>query len=155
MQVVKKIDFQEYWTNPDYVTKRPVRNGSSVRLLGDNIYHRDRETSAWRQADSHHSKTDGTPNPINVQNDTKSDKVLISKQFFYFGREAPVVPADLLSATGFKNRQGHRRFSDEPSKKLIDWICTNFSSSLNQVTADPFDFEQSDKRYSGEDNKIV
>ncbi|MGH7982219.1 MAG: hypothetical protein ACREFF_03620 [Candidatus Udaeobacter sp.] len=155
MEVTDKIDFQEYWTNRRYITKRPVRNGSSLRLVGDNIYHRDGETSEWQQADSHHSKPDGSPNPLNVQNDTKSDRVLISEHFLYFGREAPLVPAELLSATSFVNRQGHRRFDDEASKKLIEWLCVNFSSSLNLVAADPFNFDQSEKRYSGEGSKIV
>jgi len=155
MRVTEKIDFQEYWRNHRYIDKRPVRNGSSTRLVGDNIYRRDDETSRWRQADSHHSNPDGSSNLVNVQNDTKSDKVLISQHFFYFGKDALAVPPHLLNATGFKNRQGHRRFDNPASKKLVEWICTNFSSCLNQVSADPFDFDQSDKRYSGENNKIV
>src|SRR5438874_2395104 len=65
MRVTDKIDYQEYWNNRRYITKRPVRNGSSLRLVGDNIYHRDEETSEWKQADSHHSKEDGSPNPLN------------------------------------------------------------------------------------------
>lgn len=155
MRVTEKIAFQEYWTNHRYIDKRPVRNGSSTRLVGDNIYHRDSEISEWQQADSHHSKPDGTPNLVNVQNDTKSDKVLISRHFFYFGKDAPGIPADLIAATGFKNRQGHRRFDDVASKNLVDWICRTFSSCLSQVSADPFDFDQSEKRYSGENNKVV
>ncbi len=155
MKITAKIDFQEYWTNRRYITKRPVRNGSSLRLVGDNIYHRDGETSEWQQADSHHSKHDGTANPVNLRTDTKSDKVLISEHFFYFGQEAPVVPADLLSATGFKNHIGHRRFDDEPSKNLVAWLCATFSASLNQVIADPFNFNQSEKRYPGRGSKVV
>jgi hypothetical protein len=155
MKVTAKIDFQEYWTNRRYITKRPVRNGSNLRLVGDNIYHRHHGTSEWQQADSHHSKQDGTANPVNVRTDTKSDKVLISEHFFYFGRKAPVVPSDLLSATGFKNYIGHRRFLDEPAKKLVAWLCATFSVSLNQVMADPFNFDQSEKRYPGKGSKVV
>jgi hypothetical protein len=155
MRVTQKIDFQEYWTNRLYIDKKPVRNGSGARLVGDNIYHRDDLSSEWHQADSHHSKADGSPNPLNVKKDTKSDQVLISDHFFYFGREAPLVPPNLLNAIGFVNRQGHRRFENEPSKKLIEWLCAKFASSLNQVVADPFDFHQSEKRYSGEGSKIV
>lgn len=155
MKVTAKIDFQEYWINRRFITKRPVRNGSSLRLVGDNIYHREGKTFEWRQADSHHSKSDGSPNPLNITKDTKSDKVLISEYFFYFGREAPVIPPDLIRATGFKNQIGHRRFTDEPSKRVIAWLCTTYSSSLNQVIADPFNFEESDKRYSGKGSKVI
>jgi hypothetical protein len=153
MKITDKIDFQEYWTNRRYVSKRPVRNGSNVRLVGDNIYHR--ESGEWHQADSHHSKSDGSPNPINVRNDTKSDKVLISDHFFYFGKDAPMVPADLLEAAGFKNRIGHRRFDDDASKRLIAWISATFSRSLNQVIADPFQFDQTEKRYTGRGSQLI
>jgi len=155
MKVTAKIDFQEYWTNPRYITKRPIRNGSCVRLVGDNIYHRESGSAEWHQADSHHSKQDGSPNPINVRNDTKTDKILISEHFFYFGREAPLVPTELLKATGFTNRIGHRRFDDEPSKELVTWLCSNSSRSLNRVVADPFQFDQTEKRYPGKGSKLI
>jgi hypothetical protein len=155
MQVAAKIDFQEYWTNRSYIDKKPIRNGSSTRLVGDNIYHRDHATAAWQQADSHHSKDDGSPNPENLRKDTKSDKVLLSRNFFYFGSDAPRVPVDLLGEIGFENRQGHRRFTAGASQKPVDWICTNFASCRNVVMADPFDFFQSERRYSGKGNKLA
>ena len=155
MKITDKIDFQEYWTNRRYITKRPVRNGSNLRLVGDNIYHRESGSSEWQQADSHHSKRDGSPNPVNIRNDTRSDKVLISEHFFYFGKEAPLVPPDLLRATGFKNRIGHRRFNDQPSKNLIAWLCATYNRSLNQLIADPFQFDQSEKRYAGKGSKLI
>jgi hypothetical protein len=155
MKVTAKIDYQEYWTNPRYITKRPVRNGSSLRLVGDNIYHRENNAAPWQQADSHHSKPDGSPNPLNILKDTKSDKVLISEHFFYFGQEAPYVPPDLLNATGFRNKLGHRRFYDAASKRLVEWICATYCSSVNQVISDPINFDQSTKRYSGEGSRIL
>jgi hypothetical protein len=155
MKVTAKIDFQEYWTNRRYITKRPVRNGSNLRLVGDNIYHRDDANSEWQQADSHHSNHDGTVNPVNLRTDTKIDKVLLSEHFLYFGREAPVVPPELLSATGFKNHIGHRRFVDEPAVRLVAWFCETYATSLNQVLADPFNFDESEKRYPGKGSKSV
>lgn len=154
MQVTEKIDFREYWNNRAYVSKKPIRNGSSTRLVGDNIYHRDPATSEWQQADSHHSN-DGSVNAINLRKDTKSDKVLLSENFFYFGSEAPTIPADLLRAVGFVNRQGHRRFTSLASMKLVSWICTNYTPSHNRVVADPHDFFQSEKRYPGKGSKLV
>ena len=155
MQVTAKINFQEYWNNRAYVDKKPVRNGSSTRLVGDNIYHRESATSAWQQADSHHSLANGSPNPVNVATDTKSDKVLLSENFFYFGREAPTLPEELIRETGFVNRQGHRRFTTSAAQKIIDWICTRFASSRNRVVSDPYDFFQSEKRYPGTGSKLV
>jgi hypothetical protein len=38
MRVSSKITFNEYWTNPKYLDKKPVRNGSRKMMVGDNIY---------------------------------------------------------------------------------------------------------------------
>lgn len=77
MQVNQTLSFNEYWSDPDYFDKRPVRNGSSRMMVGDNIYHRDPSTNEWRQADSHHSNSDGTVNTHNLNKDTKTDRILI------------------------------------------------------------------------------
>src|SRR5205809_3695195 len=66
MQVTKKISFDDYWSDPAYAEKKPVRNGSKTMLVGDNIYHRDSQSAVWRQEDSHHSSDDGTANLYNV-----------------------------------------------------------------------------------------
>ncbi|WP_345783759.1 hypothetical protein [Luteolibacter rhizosphaerae] len=87
MKVTTKITFNEYWTNPDFLSKKPVRNGSKTMLLGDNIYHQDLQ-GEWIQADSHHSNLDGSQNSHNTRNDTQKDAVLISTHFFYFGSNA-------------------------------------------------------------------
>ena len=41
MQITATISFDEYWANPIYNEKKPVRNGSRKMMVGDNIYHRD------------------------------------------------------------------------------------------------------------------
>ena len=79
-------------------------------MVGDNIYHRPEAEAIWQQLDSHHSLADGSPNPLNVENDTKADRVLVSRHFYYFGSKAPLAPAGMLKAVGFKNAIGHRVF---------------------------------------------
>jgi hypothetical protein len=124
-------------------------------MVGDNIYHFDRRTKKWHQADSHHSNADGSVNLKNLTTDTKSDKVLISDHFFYFGREAPLVPRQILNAIGYKNRRNYRVFDLTACADLIAWIDKSFKGSLNRVVADPFEFDQSSKRYAGHGSKIV
>ena len=71
-------------------------------MVGDNIYHRENGTSPWQQLDlCHHSNPDGTPNPLNLQKDTSANRVLISRDFFYFGRSAPLVPGEVLEKLGY------------------------------------------------------
>lgn len=155
MQVTAKLAFDEYWSNPIYNEKKPVRNGSRKMMVGDNIYHRDSSDLRWRQADSHHSNPDGTVNIYNLERDTKVDQVLISNHFFYFGTAAPVVPQLILDRLRYKNPRSYRHFRNRTGVPLIDWVETNFAKSTNELTANPFDFSQSGKRYSGKGSKII
>lgn len=148
MRITDKTTFNNYWEDPIFLDKKPVRNGSRKMMVGDNIYHFDTQANEWRQADSHHSHDDGSPNPKNVSTDTKSEHVLISKQFFYFGEKAPLVPSSLLNSIGYSNNRNHRVFEPRTANILVEWININFRDSLNQVVGDPFDFGSSEKRYS-------
>ena len=155
MQITGKITFNEYWTNPAFLDKKPVRNGSRKMMVGDNIYHKVTDDK-WYQADSHHSNPDGSFNLHNLEKDTKSDSVLLSRHFFYFGTEAQVVPSELLNAIKYKNGRNYRKFNSETEARLIiEWLHNSFLESLNQVISDPFDFNDSEKRYSGINDKIA
>ncbi len=120
IKVSDVLTFNEYWSHPDYFDKRPVRNGSRKMMIGDNVYHRPEDDLPWVQADSHHSRPDGSPDMHNVRRDTSANRVLISKSFLYFGSSAPVVPAALLEQIGYKNGYGHRVFPLEQCACLID-----------------------------------
>ncbi len=69
-RVTANLTFDEYWSDTSFRDKRPVRNGSRVMMVGDNIYHRDVGNGPWLQEDSHHSHPDGSPNPVNLERDT-------------------------------------------------------------------------------------
>jgi hypothetical protein len=155
MEITAKISFDEYWTNPIYNEKKPVRNGSRKMMVGDNIYRRDPNTHKWRQADSHHSNSDGTANSYNVSRDTKVDHVLFSNRFLYFGKAAPRVPQSILDQIGYNNPRSYRRFDYQIARPLLDWLQLSFSKSINQLVADPFDFAESGRRYSGKGSKII
>jgi hypothetical protein len=155
MRVSAKVNFNEYWTNPAYLDKKPVRNGSRKMMVGDNIYYFESANQKWQQADSHHSNTDGSINIHNLENDTQTDKVLISDHFLFFGTEAPVVPKSLLEAIGYENRRNYRVFEYLVCDALIKWLQTTFKKSFNTVVADPFDFSSSEKRFSVNGNKIT
>ena len=155
MLVTQKITFNEYWENPEFKDKKPVRNGSKKMLLGDNIYYYNNETKLWSQAHSHHSLVDGSMNEHNRDRDTKSKNVLLSKHFYYFGSAAPKIPVSILNALGYENRMGHRKFPFENAKPLVEWVEKKFMDKLNLIVADPFDFDQSDAHYSVQTNKVT
>jgi len=154
MRVTDKVNFNTYWRKRQFIDKRPIRNGSSRAVVGDNIYHYDFRQNKWRQADSHHSNTDGSMNVHNVNTDTSSEFVLISRHFYYFGRTAPVVDKNILRKLGYKNGRQHRRFTVDECTPFLEWLVENFGSSLNFVLGDPFDFERSHRRYDVKFNKV-
>lgn len=156
MRVSSTASFNEYWSNPAFSAKKPVRNGSRKMLVGDNIYHYDFTGQKWEQADSHHSNSDGTPNLHNLAVDTRADRVLLSDHFYYFGDQAPVIPADILRALGYENGRSYRVFNiADGSSSLTSWLAKTFRKELNMVTGDPFDFGVSERRYSVKDNRIT
>lgn len=154
MRVSEAAMFNEYWANPSFYDKRPVRNGSNVMMIGDNIYHRDGQTDPWLQLDSHHSNPDGSPNPLNVEKDTSADRVLISRYYFYFGRNAPVVPPKILDELGYKNGRGHRKFDPLKCRLFLEWLFKEYRADHNLIVGDPFDFDQSQKRYTGKGSAV-
>jgi hypothetical protein len=154
MRVTDAISFDEYWSNPAHTEKKPVRNGSSKMMVGDNIYHNDPTTGTWLQRDSHHSNQDGSANEHNVKNDTKTDRVLLSRHFFYFGRLAPFVPEDILREIGYRNGRNYRVYRDTVCAPFIEWLENVYPDSLNAVEGDPFDFDISERRYSVQDNRV-
>ncbi|MBS1687462.1 MAG: hypothetical protein JSS96_01960 [Bacteroidetes bacterium] len=155
MKITQKVTFNEYWENPEFKNKKPVRNGSKKMLLGDNIYYYLEEERRWTQAFSHHSNADGTINEYNLNRDTQSKNVLISKHFYYFGIAAVVLPNDIMTNLGYKNGVGHRKYTIEEAQPLVTWLESAYSDKLNLVTADPFDFDKSEAHYSVQTNKIL
>ena len=93
MQVTEAISFNDYWSDPRFEQKKPNLRGSIKQAYGDNIYFQDPVTCKWHQNDSHHSNQYGIPNRKNIENDTKTDRVLISDDYIYWGGEGPQIPA--------------------------------------------------------------
>ncbi|WP_233342966.1 hypothetical protein [Burkholderia cepacia] len=151
MRVSSSITFNEYWENPLYRDKKPVRNGSKKMMVGDNIYHQ--VSGNWTQLNSHHSHPDGSPNVHNVRNDTQTNAVLVSDYFFYFGASAIEIPVDLLQKINYRNARHHRVFDLSDVEPILKFIESNFTS--NRVLGDPFDFETASARYSAKDNKVI
>lgn len=125
MRVEETCDFDTYWSDPRFLAKRPVLNGSLKQLYGDNIYHR--EGGRWKQEDSHHSHAGGQVNRDNVARDTSANRVLLSRRFVYFGENAPAIPKRFrpYKATGEEicsPGQGHRVLSTRLAQAFETWL---------------------------------
>lgn len=153
MNISQICTFEEYWADTRFQIKKPVRNGNPVMMVGDNVYHRDPATGGWIQEDSHHSNPDGSTNRTNFQRDTKTDNVLISTHFFYFGSAAP--PVDLESIS-YKNGMGYvkKALANTQVAALVKGIEEQYWQNKNIVIADPIQFEQAEKRVDQGTSKI-
>lgn len=142
MKVTERISFNDYWNDPRFQYKKPVFNGSLVRTFGDNIYFFDGDT--WHQADSHHSLEDGNENYINLRRDTKSDSVLISTEYFYFGIDRIILPEQVKPEANIT--RGHRTVSEANATIIWDWLCEHFR--INYI-GDPTLLKNGFVRYNG------
>ena len=123
MKVAETMSFNSYWNDLRFQSKKPNMRASRKFAFGDNIYHR--VGGHWIQLDSHHSLADGSPNPRNIRNDTKADRVLIATHFAYWGGSGPQVPDrlrdcdghDLCIGIGFK-----KNFPPSMQAMFVEWF---------------------------------
>jgi len=153
MRVTEKVTFGDYWNDTRFVAKKPLRNGSSVMMVGDNVYHREHATGEWTQADSHHSNPNGTENLANLTRDTQSESVLVSTHFYYFGSDAPEVDFGPLGNTQVRDFR-KVPLGDEAVRTLIENMEKDYRECLNQVAADPFDFARASARVDQSTGKL-
>lgn len=126
MRVTEVLTFNQYWSDPRFGAKRPTMTGSIKQAFGDNIYHRDAGSQHWQQANSHHSLKDGCPNQANIDNDTKTDRVLLSTQFTYWGGSGPEIPSHFRDYAGqdiCTSTQGHKSwFAPGLIDAFVTWL---------------------------------
>jgi Nucleotide modification associated domain 2 len=124
MKVDEVLTYDSYWQDARFQLKKPSRIGSVKQMFGDNIYHQS-PLGVWHQADSHHSLEGGIANPRNIANDTKSEGVLVSRHFTYWGSAAIDVPEQFLDCNGQSihlNRGYRSNFSEEFVQSFTAWF---------------------------------
>ncbi|WP_348814675.1 hypothetical protein NFG57_15145 [Halomonas sp. H10-59] len=154
MKVTEKLDFEQYWNDKRFSLKKPIRNGSHLQMLGDNIYHKDM-TGDWVQEDSHHSNPDGTMNVINRDIDTgRCDKVLVSECFIYFGAAAASIDLDSIRHFRIRDFKKTSLEVSEEARNMIESLVSQNISNWNQIVEDPCQFLYSHLRADQETGKI-
>jgi len=144
MQVEAVRTFDEYWNSAEFARKKPIMNGSKMQNYGDNIYHHD-ENGEWIQENSHHSREGGVLEPKNLKKDTgTTDRVLISRKFWYWGGAAVALPASLqdLIHRGINHSEKEARLTAQ----LEAWLAQQPSAGR---IGNPAKFSQEFARYDG------
>lgn len=149
MVVTGDMTFEAYWDHPEFAFRRPKRNGSDKKLVGDNIYHRNAAQETWMQEDSVHSLSHGAQCPLNTAHDTRVNRVLLSRRFVYFGAAAPRLPDAVRDAMSYqKNSRDYRRFDIADAGPILTWLASQMEARSNAVLADPINLDVAFKRYS-------
>lgn len=144
MCIEEKLLFNDYWNDTRFKRKKPVMNGSNKQLYGDNIYHKNLNTGKFIQENSHHSLKNGLVNEINYKRDLSGNYVLISKNYWYFGEDAILIPDKLkgIIHTG-------RSYSKKENKLLIDNFITWIKQKDQKTIGKPKLFSGEFVRYKG------
>lgn len=124
MKVTDKITFTDYWKA--YKNRRPKTNPQNNKdKLGDNIYKplkknpQDENDYEQLKNSSHKDK--------NKKTDLSSDKVLISKKFYYFGSEPIELSDDIKPVIPKRQtKYGCKNTDEEQIKKLIDHVKSKY-----------------------------
>ncbi|MEG0938971.1 MAG: hypothetical protein RSE32_07785 [Comamonas sp.] len=156
MEITSEATFDDYWSNPDYVSRRPVRNGTPMKQVGDNIYHRTSTDSPWQQEDSVHSLIDGSQSELNTKHDTRINRVLLSTKYVYLGSSAEPLTQQVINELEYKkNPRDYFRFKAEQVPNFIAWLKAKVAANSNRVIADPINFSLSGRRFDPERERMI
>ncbi len=135
MRVGEIITFDQYWSDPRFVRKIPLMNGSLQQRFGDNIYHH--EKGKWVQADSRHSQIGSKPNLTNLNRDTgRTNRVLLGSDFIYWGGDGPKISGGLEHF--IHSTPAHRAFfSEDEIRQFLRWIAKFKQAG---VVGDPYEW---------------
>lgn len=156
MVVTAAVTFDQYWSAPEFLSRRPQRNGSLKKRVGDNIYHRGSPTEPWVQENSVHSLEDGTQCDLNTAHDTRVNRLLLSEHFVYFGAAAPVVPPAIFESFSYrKNSRDFRKYDASEVQSLLAWLEPQIERRPNTILGDPINFDAASKRFSATRQRMV
>ena len=138
MKVEEKLTFNEYWIDSRFQCKKPVINGSLVKMYGDNIYHQE-SNGKWIQENSAHSINDNTPNIKHLKKDIDGKYILISKNFYYFGKRAIQIPTEFKELICTYGRNWAFTNSNELIENFIVWLQNNYQKGI--IYDDPISWD--------------
>ena len=147
MRVSEKLCTAEYWKDCRFERKIPELDHCLPEMkCGDNIY-KPVGCGKWEQQPSLHSKPDLSPDEEQMKHDTKVARVLVSRDFVYFGGQAPKLPDELRIGGAFnlvKKGPGYKR-------ERREHVICEFEAwlrSLNKcgVQGDPWDQDEIERK---------
>ena len=122
MKVTRALTYDLYWNYPEYEGKKPNKNN----VRGDNIYKYGEAGEFLQLPNQSHSDK-------HFKTDTNVNRVLISNEFYYFGKEAPDIPEQYRSIV--HSGQGHSQIKPTSKNSMavsvfLIWLRDNFKQGI-------------------------
>ncbi len=155
MKVDEKLTFEQYSKDPRFEKKIPRYGRKEER--GDNIYYKDKE-GRWYIRPSYHygrelkSKKVKLKSPKVWIRDLSGCCVLVSRHFFYFGREAVELPKEFRIIANAKDddhglsNYRSEKIPKEVAERFIEWLERKYETK-NGCIGVPCEFK---RKYSKE-----
>lgn len=125
MQISAVLSFDEYFVTPEFQCKKPSPSidifSNMEHDYGDNIYSHDGFGKSLQLSNGNHDEGD-------IEHDMSGERVLISDNFYYFGRKCPVPDGGWINAS-FHVPVGPTNYgyeSDEVAINNISFFLRNF-----------------------------
>lgn len=141
MRITETMSYSEYWMDERFAQKKPNLCGSKKQAFGDNIYF-DNGNGIWHQADSHHSYQGGDANLFNINNDTQTNRILVSTDYAYWGRSGPKIPEKFRNYGGINICAGRNHKSQFPDSLVEEFIAWYRSLESNGYLESPLDWSK-------------
>ena len=117
MKVEDKLSFDEYFEDPRFQNKKPSSGKGRVYLVGDNIYYQG--TKVERRSPYHNK-------PEEQQKDLEGQYVLISCNFWFFGRCSIEVPPEVKPRVPKGSTYCGVKTTGAKVRAFIDWLIKNY-----------------------------
>jgi len=129
MRVEKGLTFDMYWEQQEYECKKSCKENG----CGDNIYKKGENGGLVQVENNAHPEAQ-------FERDTRVNRVLISKNFYYFGKEAPEIPVKFTPL--IHTVQGHKRIKPTSTEyvrvtRFLEWLQDNSKQGMNGEPGHP------------------
>ena len=131
MEGDERVHMNDYFHDERFNAKKPILDGTAQQRCGDNFYSLD-ETGLWTQHPNHYHT-----GPACLAQDTRNPWVFVARRFWYYGREADVMPEKFLSMFGGRVVRVHHR-PPELVASFKNWVQSSLKQGENAL---PRDFE--------------
>ena len=117
MRITETLSLDEYRRDPRFEAKKPEKAGCWRNACGDNVYWWNPQTNEWNQDEaSYHCEYDPS-------HDARTDRVLISEDFIYWGGEGPPIPPEFGGVNVLCTTQGHKcKFPEQTVRAFVQWF---------------------------------